>query len=165
MNLVKLNSLSQDQAEAVFLKCCSSPEYCKALARSMPFLSEEELLSKVENIWWEMDQDHWLEAFKGHPKIGDINSLRKKYETTKNWCSTEQAGVDDASESILRELQKLNESYEKKFGFIFIVCATGKSASQMLNILKARIDNDHSVELKNAATEQLKITKIRLDKL
>jgi 2-oxo-4-hydroxy-4-carboxy-5-ureidoimidazoline decarboxylase len=106
-----------------------------------------------------------LEAFSAHPKIGDINSLRAKYSATRDWSKGEQSGVDSAQEAVLEGLARGNADYEKRFGHIFIVCATGKTAAEMLDILQGRIGNDSAEELKIAAHEQSKITKIRLEKL
>jgi 2-oxo-4-hydroxy-4-carboxy-5-ureidoimidazoline decarboxylase len=106
-----------------------------------------------------------LEAFEQHPKIGDINSLKKQYANTVAWASNEQAGVDAASDEVLQALAKGNDDYERKFGYIFIVCATGKSAGEMLELLQSRLTNDPESEIKIGAEEQNKITKLRLEKL
>jgi 2-oxo-4-hydroxy-4-carboxy-5-ureidoimidazoline decarboxylase len=106
-----------------------------------------------------------LEAFEHHPKIGDINSLKEKYPNTKEWASDEQAGINVASEEVLHAVAKGNEDYEKKFGYIFIVCATGKSAGEMRQILESRLMNNPDEEIQIAAEEQNKITKLRLEKL
>ena len=103
--------------------------------------------------------------FCAHPKIGDVDSLRAKFANTRDWASNEQAGVTEASDSVLQRLSELNREYEAKFGYIFIVCATGKSADEMLAILESRLPNDPTTELRTAAQEQLKITLLRLQKL
>ena len=107
----------------------------------------------------------WLEAFAAHPRIGDLDALRKKFASTANWCAGEQAGVAAADEAVLTALADGNRAYEARFGYIFIVCATGKSAAEMLAILTARLANDPEVELKVATAEQAKITRLRLEKL
>jgi 2-oxo-4-hydroxy-4-carboxy-5-ureidoimidazoline decarboxylase len=165
LNLNFLNGLDRKALYLELYKCCAASEYCEKLAEGAPYSTEDQLFSACENEWWGMPPTVWLEAFKGHPKIGDVDSLRKKYENTKSWTQNEQSGVSEASEKTLIELKELNDEYEKKFGFIFIVCATGKSADEMLAILKSRLPNDYDKELKIAAGEQLKITKLRLDKL
>ena len=135
------------------------------MAEAGSFNSLEELLKRSEEIWYSLDKTDWLEAFKHHPKIGDINSLKEKYSGSKDIAKNEQSGVKEASMVTLTELSKFNDDYEKKFGYIFIVCATGKSAEEMLSLIKARIKNDPADEIKIAMEEQNKITKLRLEKL
>jgi 2-oxo-4-hydroxy-4-carboxy-5-ureidoimidazoline decarboxylase len=106
-----------------------------------------------------------LEAFTHHPKIGDAKSLAEKFATTKEWASNEQSGVNEASILTLNKLAEGNKAYEEKFGYIFIVCATGKSASEMLSLLESRITNTPEVEIEIAMREQNKITHLRIDKL
>ncbi len=124
-----------------------------------------ELLEAAEEKWYECTEADWRQAFEHHPKIGDINSLKEKFANTAEWAAGEQSGVNNADESILTELAKANDEYQNKFGFIFIVCATGKSAEELLSNLKARLNNAKDEEIQNAASEQNKITKLRLEKL
>ena len=128
------------------------------------YRSWDELEAAADRIWYNLKEQDWLEAFRGHPKIGDMDMLRRKFSTDE-WCSNEQKGAKHAKESVLKELQKDNEEYENHNGFIFIVCATGKSADEMLAILRQRLANDRITELNNACREQAKITKLRLEKL
>ena len=109
--------------------------------------------------------DDYLEAFEGHPRIGDVESLAKKYANTKGWAGGEQKGLESADREVLQRLAKGNADYEAKFGHIFIVCATGKSAAEMLALLEARMPNDPKTEVMVAAEEQNKITRLRLKKL
>ena len=129
------------------------------------FSSDEQLTTRAEKVWADLAEADYLEAFLAHPRIGDVDSLREKYANTKAIAGGEQSGVDSADEATLKRLAEANDEYFDKFGFIFIVCATGKSAKQMLEILEARLPNERDVEVANAAAEQLKITKIRLGKL
>jgi len=129
------------------------------------FVSDDELMSRSGDVWAGLEETDYLEAFWAHPRIGDVDSLREKYANTKAIAGGEQAGVDSADEATLMRLAAANDEYVDKFGFIFIVCATGKSAKQMLEILEARLPNGRDAEIANAAAEQLKITKIRLEKL
>lgn len=135
------------------------------MAQRFPFQNKEELLAAAEEVWFKLLPNDWLEAFAHHPKIGDLNSLRAKFASTRQWAEGEQASVSTASEEVLRALAEGNAAYERKFGYIFIVCATGKSAEEMLAILQARLPNEHATELFLAAVEQSKITRIRLEKL
>ena len=131
-----------------------------------PFESDEAVLQAADDVWEELGREDYLEAFSHHPKIGaDIESLRKKFQSTAAWSSGEQAGVSMADEETLRGLAKGNIDYEARFGYIFIVCATGKSAGEMLALLRARLPNPPDRELAIAAGEQAKITRIRLEKL
>jgi 2-oxo-4-hydroxy-4-carboxy-5-ureidoimidazoline decarboxylase len=123
------------------------------------------MLEISDRIWEECDVDDYLEAFQGHPRIGDVESLAKKYANTKTWAGGEQKGVEGAASEVLERLAQGNADYEEKFGHIFIVCATGKSAAEMLALLEARMPNDPKTEVMVAAEEQNKITRIRLKKL
>jgi 2-oxo-4-hydroxy-4-carboxy-5-ureidoimidazoline decarboxylase len=112
-----------------------------------------------------MGEADWREAFTHHPRIGDVSKLREKFASTATWSSQEQKGVSGASEETIQALAQGNRAYEEKFGFIFLVCATGKSAEEMLALLRERMPNDAAAELRIAAGEQAKITRIRLEKL
>ncbi|MFN8575225.1 MAG: 2-oxo-4-hydroxy-4-carboxy-5-ureidoimidazoline decarboxylase [Candidatus Sericytochromatia bacterium] len=165
MSIEKLNSLEKNILKEEFFKCCGSNNWVKGLLKESPFNSQEELFNKSDKVWNSLNKSDYLEAFAQHPKIGDINSLAKKFANTKGWAENEQSGVNSANQQVIEELAKYNDIYDKRFGYIFIVCATGKSAQEMLDILKSRIDNDSEKELKIAGDEQNKITKIRLEKL
>jgi len=157
--------LDYDSLHAALIKCCASKRWVSAMAAGRPFESDRQLLETAANAWNDLDHDDWLEAFAAHPKIGDIESLRQKYANTRDWAGNEQAGVAGAGETVLRRLSQLNCEYEAKFGYIFIVCATGKSAAEMLAILESRLPNEPAEEILHAAAEQLKITLLRLNKL
>lgn len=165
MTLDAFNTLSLEEAREELFKCCGSSIWVKKLAEKIPFISIEELKNESDSIWFGCDKKDWLEAFTHHPKIGDIKSLEKKFSSTKQWASVEQSGVTTATKNILQELKESNDDYEKKFGYIFIVCATGKSAEEMLAILKSRLNNSPQEEIKIAVNEQNKITHLRIDKL
>ena len=139
--------------------------WVETLAKRRPFNDISHLMKEAESVWKKLNSRDWLEAFSGHPQIGDLSTLEKKYGNTTAWASGEQSGVGIATKETLIELAEYNKRYLKKFGFIFIVFATGKSAGEMLTLLKGRINNDKEVELQIAANEQFKITKIRLEKL
>eukprot|EP00741_Cyanophora_paradoxa_P010645 tig00020537_g10289.t1 len=130
-----------------------------------PFPSLGALLAFAETVWNNLDRVDALESFSHHPKIGDIDALRTKFQDTKQWAEKEQAGTSQASEEVLHALASENEEYLKKFGYIFIVCATGKSAEEMLDLLQARLRNDPEKELQVARAEELKILLLRLNKL
>jgi len=165
MTLDQLNRLSEADATAAFTQCCSAQRWVERMVIDRPFESLAEMLEISDRIWEECDVDDYLEAFQGHPRIGDVDSLAKKYANTKGWAGGEQKGVEGAEREVLERLAQGNADYEEKFGHIFIVCATGKSAAEMLALLEARMNNDPEHEISVAAEEQNKITRIRLKKL
>ena len=148
---------------ATLSRCCASRGWVSAMMAAGPFSDRQALFDAASRIWWQLDTKDWLEAFAGHPKIGDLNHLREKFAATAHLSSREQAGVTEASEETLSQLAAGNQVYEARFGFIFIVCATGKSAAEMLALLKDRLKHEPEDELRIAAGEQLKITLLRLE--
>jgi 2-oxo-4-hydroxy-4-carboxy-5-ureidoimidazoline decarboxylase len=160
-----LNSLDASAAHAALQRCCAAPAWVAQMLQRRPYVSDEAVQTSATEIWWSLDREQWLAAFAAHPRIGDPASLRAKYANTSHWANNEQAGVAAAAEQTLQELADYNQRYEQRFGYIFIVCATGKSAAEMLSLLKSRIGNDDATELSIAAAEQLKITLLRLQKL
>lgn len=159
-----LNNAIDAEAADLFLKCCGSRVWAGAMAAARPYGDVASIRAKAVEVWAGLAESDWLEAFAAHPRIGDINSLRAKFSNTKAWASGEQSGVAAADEAILHGLADGNVAYEQKFGFIFIVCATGKSAAEMLALLRARLPNTREQEIANAGAEQLKITLIRINK-
>lgn len=164
MTIDELNRLAGAEASGLFLRCCGSHAWADAMNAARPFAAREEVHARASSVWNALPVADWMEAFTAHPRIGDVDSLRKKYADTKVWASGEQSGVDSAEETVIQGLASGNTDYEKKFGFIFIVCATGKSAAEMLALLNARLPNTREQEIQNAAAEQLKITRLRIDK-
>ncbi|MDQ3683663.1 MAG: 2-oxo-4-hydroxy-4-carboxy-5-ureidoimidazoline decarboxylase [Bacteroidota bacterium] len=166
MTLIEFNKLEKEVAFKELMKCCGSFKWASLMIKNFPFESEKDILSKASQIWnEECRKEDWLEAFMHHPKIGDLKSLEKKFAATKEWTGAEQAGVKKTNEKIIKELAKGNNNYEEKFHLIFIVCATGKSAEEMLRLLEDRLQNNYEDELLISMNEQNKITQIRLQKL
>lgn len=165
MTLAELNNLSKEKAFEELFKCCGCTTWAQNLSDFRPFKSKEDLLRLSDMNWITCEMEEVMEAFSHHPKIGDLKNLEKKFVSTKEWASGEQGGVDEASQTILIELAEGNALYEKKFGYIFIVCATGKTAVEMLTLLKVRLSNAPEKEFRVAMNEQNKITHIRLNKL
>jgi OHCU decarboxylase len=163
-NLAWLNDLPAAKAEAEFRDCCGSREWARQMTNARPFPMVEQLFEAAENIWESLPKGDWLEAFAAHPKIGSKKPAAKQ-KRAADWSAGEQSAIETASAGVRRQLAELNRLYHDKFGFIFIVCATGKSADEMLAILKARIRNSVQTELRLAAEEQRKITEIRLSKI
>jgi len=162
MLLEEINHLPLESAKKLLMQCCSSATWIKRVLDARPFKDKGELSNAANLAWNGLTEADLLEAFSGHPKIGDINSLSAKHGDSKALASNEQRLVEQASETVLIALSKANEVYLKKYGFIFIVCATGKNSTEMLALLNARLLNDRETELINAAEEQRKIFQIRL---
>lgn len=161
----KLNSLDEGAAENEFLKCCGSRKWARRMVEARPFTSVEQMIETAERIWWSLDPENWLEAFRSHPKIGEKKAAAATAVEAQNWSAQEQSGVESSARDTMKSLAELNAAYEEKFGYIFIVCATGKSSEEMLEILRVRLENPASIELRIAAGEQAKITELRLRKL
>ena len=161
----QLNRADGADFAAAAASCCGAKLWIKGMTEARPFRDKSHLLAAAELVADSLGEVDWVEAFSHHPKIGDVSSLQKKFATTAAWATSEQGGAATASLEILKELQDLNLEYERRHGFIFIVFATGKSAAEMLALLKSRIANSRITEVQLAAKEQRKITKLRLEKL
>ncbi|KAG6549255.1 hypothetical protein Mapa_009241 [Marchantia paleacea] len=150
-----------------FLECCGSSAFALEMTRRLPFTSVEHAVDTARIIWWnQVNVLGWLEAFAAHPRIGDVEALRKKFPADKGWTAGEQSSaLATANEQVLQELAEWNKRYEAKFGFIFLICATGKPSHEILAALKKRFTNIPIHELRIAAQEQQKITELRLAKL
>ena len=163
--LQQLNSSAPGEAEQELLKCCGSRTWAQQMVAGRVYRSQDEFIANAERLWWLLDPRDWLEAFHSHPKIGEQKAAAKTAVEAQRWSAAEQSGIRDSAQQTLAELAKLNREYEEKFGYIFIVCATGKSSEEMLAILRQRLKNDPGEELRIAAAEQAKITELRLRKL
>jgi OHCU decarboxylase len=130
-----------------------------------PYGSLDAVLAAADDIWWSLDPTDWREAFAHHPRIGEQASGATQDERARDWSAAEQANVATAHDTIRDALAAANDEYERKFGYIYIVCATGKSAEDMLSLARERLDNPPDVEFRVAAEEQRKITRLRLEKL
>jgi len=164
-NLEELNQSPKIVAESALLSCCGSRRWAQKMTAARPFADVSSLLNRAEQIWYSLETEDWLEAFAAHPKIGAKKSVPQATAQSAEWSHGEQSGTRAAADSVLTELKEANRLYEARFGFIFIVCATGKSAAEMLEICHRRLNNDNGIEIRVAADEQGKITEIRLRKL
>jgi OHCU decarboxylase len=164
-SLEQLNSLPGNQAEAELLKCCGSQEWATQVGAARPFATVADLFAEAERVWWLLAPSAWLEAFHSHPKIGETRAAATTTAAAQRWSEDEQAGTRQAAQPTLAALAELNRVYEQKFGFIFIICASGKTSDEMLQQLRQRLDNEPEVELRLAAAEQARITQLRLRKL
>ncbi|MEE2829560.1 MAG: allantoicase [Myxococcota bacterium] len=164
--LTSLNALEAAEATEAFARCCGARRWVEAMVAQRPFRSESQLFGLAESLWWGLADADWKEAFTHHPRIGaDVEALREKFAGTAEWSEGEQAGVHQASDETLRALAQGNTDYEARYGWIFIVCASGRTAEEMLALLTERMDNEPDAELRIAAGEQVKITRLRLQKL
>jgi 2-oxo-4-hydroxy-4-carboxy-5-ureidoimidazoline decarboxylase len=152
-------------SQADFETICTSCTWQTLVLQNAPFTDKATFVQAAERAFDQLTEPDWLEAFAGHPMIGDIKTLEAKYGAGKALSESEQSQVERAPQTVLLELLKLNQAYQEKFGFIFIVCATGLSAPMMLAKLKARLPNSRAQELTNAANEQRKISRIRMENL
>ena len=156
MTLDQLNALPRNAAQDELQRCCGSDRWATSMTERRPFHGPHELYRAAEEVWWSLEPADWLEAFSHHPRIG---------ERAAGWAKDEQAGVDAASHATMKALATLNREYEQRFDHVFLICATGKSADEMLGEVRRRLANDPAQELRIAAAEQAKITRLRLEKL
>lgn len=162
--LARINAWPSAALRARLTNCCGAARWVDQMAARAPWADVSSLLQQAEQIFATLEETDWLQAFSCHPKIGDVDSIRRKYAAQATWSLQEQQGVHGASEAVLLGLAQGNADYEAKFGFLFLVCATGKTAEQMLALLNQRLLHDRATELRVAATEQSKITALRLHK-
>jgi 2-oxo-4-hydroxy-4-carboxy-5-ureidoimidazoline decarboxylase len=161
-----LNALEQDEAAAALRRACGSERWVERMLARRPFRSSEDLYAQAAAEWRASTREDYIEAFSHHPRIGeDLGELRRRFQSTADLSNREQAGVRLADEETLEALRKANAAYHARFGFTFIICATGKSASEMLAALRGRLDNDPNTEIEIAAAEQARITRLRLEGL
>ncbi len=160
-----LNELAADAARQEFRKCCGASWWCDQMTQARPFADAVALVTEADRAFDAMSREAWLEAFGSHPKIGDLESLRMRLAGNKQWSEGEQAGVASTDEATLVGLAEGNRAYEERFGYVFIICATGLAATEMLVQLQLRLVNDDVTELRKASDQQRKITHLRLEKL
>lgn len=165
MTIHDLNVMPDEQRSAALFTCCGSATWVNKMMSLFPMEELVELLDMAEEQWYACSEADCREAFSHHPKIGDMESLQKKFASTAQWASDEQKQVSAAKQETLKALHEANRQYEDKFGYIFIVSASGKSAEEMLNVLHRRLGNSAEEEINIAKDEQNKITLLRLQKL
>jgi OHCU decarboxylase len=168
--LKRLNALPATEAEADLLACCGASRWALGMVARRPFGNFAELFAAADEIWRSLGREDWLEAFSRHPQIAE-KATEKRIEAqpgqplSSRWSAEEQSGAQRNSADVMTRLAEGNRAYRQRFGYIFIVCATGKTAEEMLAILERRLQNDASAELTIAAEEQRRITRLRLEKL
>ncbi len=162
--LARWNDASREAATTQILPCCGSRSWAAEMAATRPFQDECALMAASDEVWRSLSESDWMEAFNSHPRIGESNAPTSSAHRSSAWAMQEQKKAADAGEAVKIALAEGNRDYEKKFGRIFIVCATGKSAAELLEILRRRLQNDAAAELHEAAEQQRQITQIRLRK-
>jgi allantoicase len=161
--LRQLGRIPEHEAHAALLRCCGSTAWAAAMTALRPFEDQAALLRAAEREYWKLGEEAWLEAFATHPRLGGRTG--EVGDGAPGWSSQEQRGVAGAEEALLGELASANQAYLDRFDFVFLLCATGRSATEMLAELRRRISRPRDEELRTAAEEQLKITRLRLIKL
>lgn len=166
MNLIlaNWNQIAPEDAMQEILPCCGSRKWAQTLVSFRPFTTEEGMLKKSDEVWLQLDPDDWAEAFHAHPRIGERKAPATATQQSAKWSAQEQSGVSVSTLDVQKELVTANQQYEARFGRIFIVCATGKSAEEMLAILYRRLSNDDECELQETVEQQRQITQLRLRK-
>jgi 2-oxo-4-hydroxy-4-carboxy-5-ureidoimidazoline decarboxylase len=165
MDIATLNQLPAADLAHALTKCCGSSHWVQKMVQARPYADEADLMEKAHKAWARCSEADGLEAFTHHPRIGGMKELAQKFASTSAWASGEQSSVKEATEEVLQALADGNAAYEARFGYIFIVCATGKSAAEMLDLLQSRLPHPPEKEIQIAMAEQMKITVIRLQKL
>jgi OHCU decarboxylase len=161
--LAAWNAADEAAALDAMIACCGARRWAAAMVAQRPIDSAEKLSAAADQIWSTMEEPDWMEAFLCHPRIGERKSAHATAKS-KEWSKQEQSSAAAADAGVLARLTKGNADYEERFGFTYIVCATGKSAEEMLAILERRIASDRETELREAAEQQRQITQIRLRK-
>jgi len=166
--LARWNTAPLEEAAKQILPCCGSMAWTRGMAARRPFKDEAALIAASDAMWRSLSESDWMEAFDSHPRIGESSArtpeTRRSSSLSSSWSTQEQKEVANAGDAVKIALAAGNREYEQKFGRIFIVCATGKSAKELLEILQRRLHNDARTELYEAAEQQRQITQIRLRK-
>jgi len=163
MTLAEFNALPSTNAESLLEDCCGCARWAAGVAAQRPFVHFNALYESADTVWRSLERADWLEAFSHHPRIGE--KVATGSTSARKWAEGEQTGARAADDDVKTRLARGNREYYEKFGYIYIVCATGKSAEEMLAILDQRLHNDPASELPIAAEQQRLITRLRLEKL
>lgn len=164
-SVASFDALPAHEAATLLEQCCGSSAWVQGMVARRPFDTVAVLLRVADELWWWLTPDDWREAFDHHPRIGERVAAVSQSVQASGWSAAEQRGVSAAGADVRDALAEGNREYERTFGHIYLVCATGKSAEEMLGLLRARLQNDPITELRVAAGEQAKITRIRLQKM
>ena len=162
--LERWNGLSGGEAEKEILPCCGSRVWARGMAARRPFANEASLLASSDETWLKLGEADWMEAFQSHPRIGESRAEQGGDARAAEWSAHEQSDAKAAGEDVKSALAECNREYERSFGRIFIVCASGKGGAEILQILRKRLHNNPQAELQESAEQQRQITQIRLKK-
>jgi 2-oxo-4-hydroxy-4-carboxy-5-ureidoimidazoline decarboxylase len=165
VSVAELDALPTGEAAPLLASCCGAPAWVTGMLERRPFANATALLRAAEDVWWSLGPQDWREAFAHHPRIGERKAAGEQDRRAQGWSTGEQRGVAAATANVRAALAQANGDYERRFGYIYLVSAAGKSAEELLGILQARLSNDPDTELRVAAGEQAKITRLRLLKL
>ena len=165
MRVPDLDALPPERAAELLRACCGSSAWVAGMVARRPFGTVPNVLAAADDVWRSLDRDDWHEAFAHHPRIGERRGALAQDARGAAWSAREQSRVSAAADHVRAELAAVNRAYEERFGHIYIVCATGKSAEELLALARTRLENDPQTELRVAAEEQHKITRLRLEKL
>lgn len=165
MTLDELNALAQDRAIDVLRACCGATRWVDSMVARRPFASFDAALAAADASWAPLGEDDWREAFSHHPRIGEQRSQSPQDARSAGWSATEQSSMRKPARRLRDDLASMNREYEARFGHIYIVCAAGKSAEELLALARRRLQNEPAAELRTAAAEQHKITRLRLARL
>jgi OHCU decarboxylase len=165
VSVAELDVMPETRAKKLIAECCGANRWVSGMLARRPFKSRAAVLSAADEIWRALDSGDWREAFSHHPRIGERKSAMPQSKRESGWAAGEQSGVERAQDDVRAALAAANREYEQRFGYTYIVFATGKSAEGMLALARERLQNDPDVEFRAAAEEQRKITRLRLEKL
>jgi allantoicase len=164
-SLERFNRLPRQRVQRALLDCCGSKNWAQQMAARRPFASERALFEAADQVWTTLAREDWLEAFLHHPPIGETRAKAKQSATASRWSAKEQSSAQKAAPEVLQALAEQNRAYAQKFGYVFLICANGKSSEEILSTLRQRLPNDPVTELSVSMEEQRKITRLRLEKL
>ena len=164
-SLERFNHLPRQRALRALLDCCGSRKWAQEMIVRRPFTGEVDFFETADRTWAALSREDWLEAFLHHPPIGGTKAKAKQSAAASRWSAKEQSSAQKAAPEVLQELAAQNRVYAEKFGYVFLICATGKSSEEILSALRQRLPNEPETELRFAAEEQRKITRLRLEKL
>ena len=165
MTAAELDALPGARAAELLRACCGASRWVSGMVARRPHGTLADLLAAADEVWWSLGPDDWREALAHHPRIGEREAAVAQDARAAAWSAGEQAGAGAATADVRAALAVANREYEARFGHVYVVCATGRTADEMLAIARARLANDPDAELRVAAEEQLKITRLRLRKL
>ena len=164
-SVASFDALPPPEAAVFLVSCCGASAWVQGMLDRRPFTTLAVMLHVADEVWWSLTPDDWREAFDHHPRIGETTAAASQSTQARGWSAAEQRGVSVADADVRAALAEGNREYERRFGHIYLVCATGKTAGEMLELLQARLRNGPVTELRVAAGEQARITRLRLQKM